>query len=143
MIRRVLLVSSLLFTTACAGGTYNKEADGSVAATGWAAVTAAGANTSHREECVGGCRNVQVVQTHNGYASRWPHSNTYPHGHTTDGRCSYPSTYHGEQYHTPSYRSSNKSTWEQDHEQLKRNAQRQFFNEMSNDINRKIREVFN
>ena len=139
--KKIILSIALVLTTGCAGGTYNKEADGSVAATGWAAVTAAGANTSHREECVGGCRNVQIVQTSG--VNTWAHSNTYPHGHSVDGRCVYPATYQGEKYHTPSYRSNTKSTWEQDHEQLKRNAQRQFFNEMSNDINRKIREVFN
>ena len=55
----------VLATTGCTG-TYTKDNEGNVAATGYAAVAAASANTSHKEECVGGCRSPGWSGNNNG-----------------------------------------------------------------------------
>ena len=71
-ISMVLMLASL---TACSGSTYVKNGD-VVEATGWAAVAAASANTSHREECIGGCRNPPLfgVQGDESKTSPLPYS---------------------------------------------------------------------
>ena len=65
-IKLIALSTVVLLTTGCASSNYTKDSQGNVAATGWAAITAAGANTSHKEECVGGCRNPGWSSGNNG-----------------------------------------------------------------------------
>lgn len=150
---KLTLLFLIISTTACVAtppGTYQRDGDGNINASGQAAVEAARSTRTYRTEC-DGCtvtNDYRGTQSYNSN-STLSHFDAIPHRHRPDGSCIYPSSWRSdadiyrwwnERENDLAERSA-RARYNKSQELLDRTVDN-FHNTLMREINGKVSEIF-